>query len=73
MISSAVATITAVGFLRGFTKQYGLKQLVYFEQHDDVRAAIQREMTIKHWPMSVEGAASAREHPDCQDLPETLV
>jgi hypothetical protein len=31
------------GLIRGFTKQYDLKQLVYFEQHDDIRSAIQRE------------------------------
>ena len=28
------------GLLRGFTKQYGLKHLVYFERHDDIRSAI---------------------------------
>jgi putative endonuclease len=38
------------GLLEGFTKRYGLKRLVYFEQHDDIRAAIQREKNMKHWP-----------------------
>src|SRR5882724_1731825 len=33
------------GFVDGFTKRYGLKRLVYFEQFD----AIQRENNIKHW------------------------
>jgi putative endonuclease len=33
------------GFLEGFTKRYGLKRLVYFEQFDDIRDAIQREQT----------------------------
>ena len=28
------------GTFEGFTKQYGLKQLVYFERHDDIAAAI---------------------------------
>jgi hypothetical protein len=27
------------GVCDGFTKQYGLKRLVYFEQYDDIRAA----------------------------------
>ena len=27
----------------GFTKQYGLKRLVWYEWHDDIRVAIQRE------------------------------
>ena len=38
------------GMIDGFTKRYGLKRLVYFERHDDIRAAIQREKTMKHWP-----------------------
>jgi putative endonuclease len=38
------------GFIDGFTKQHGLKRLVYFERFDDIRDAIQREHNIKHWP-----------------------
>jgi putative endonuclease len=34
----------------GFTKRYKVKMLVYFEQHDTITAAIQREKNIKHWP-----------------------
>ena len=37
------------GVVKGFTKTYGLKRLVYYEQYDDIRNAIQREKTIKHW------------------------
>jgi putative endonuclease len=37
-------------FVAGFTKRYGLKRLVYFEQYDDIQTAIQREKNIKHWP-----------------------
>jgi putative endonuclease len=38
------------GVIGGFTKKYGLKRLVWAERHDDIRAAIQREHNIKHWP-----------------------
>jgi putative endonuclease len=38
------------GVIEGFTKRYGLKQLVWYEPHDDIRTAIQREKTMKHWP-----------------------
>jgi len=31
------------------TKHYGIKQLVYFEQHATAASAIQREKTMKHW------------------------
>jgi putative endonuclease len=37
------------GVADGFTKQYGIKSLVYFEQHATAIAAIQREKNIKHW------------------------
>ena len=36
----------------GFTKRYGLKKLVYFEQTDDIRAAIEREKQLKGWRRS---------------------
>ena len=38
------------GLVKGFTKQYGLKRLIYFEAFDDTRFAIQREKTMKQWP-----------------------
>ena len=31
------------GLVDGFTKRYGLKQLVYYEHYDDIRDARQRE------------------------------
>ncbi len=33
----------------GFTKRYGVKSLVYFEEHATAPLAIQREKNIKHW------------------------
>ncbi len=38
------------GLVEGFTRRYGLKRLVWKEFHEDIRAAIQRESNIKHWP-----------------------
>jgi putative endonuclease len=38
------------GLVDGFSRRYGLKQLVYAEHHDRIELAIQREITIKHWP-----------------------
>lgn len=32
-----------------FTKKYGLHRLVYVERHEDILAAKQRELNIKHW------------------------
>jgi putative endonuclease len=38
------------GLVPGFTKRYGVKRLVYFEEHTTARGAIQREKNMKHWP-----------------------
>ncbi len=32
-----------------FTKKYGLHRLVCAERHEDILAAEQRELNIKHW------------------------
>ena len=37
------------GHADGFTKRYGVQSLVYFEVHDEVEHAIQREKTLKQW------------------------
>ena len=37
------------GAVPGFTNRYGLKLLVYVEDHPDIRLAIQREKILKHW------------------------
>lgn len=57
----------------GFTKQYGLKLLVYFEEYDDIRTAIQREKTIKHWPRAWKARLIHQFNQDWNDLYETLI
>ena len=37
------------GFVDGFTNRYGVKCLVWFEQHESVESAITREKQIKKW------------------------
>jgi putative endonuclease len=37
------------GLADGFTKEHGVKMLVYYEQHATVIGAIQREKNNKHW------------------------
>ncbi len=34
---------------KGFTQRYGLGRLVWYEPFSDIRDAIQREHTMKHW------------------------
>ena len=37
------------GLMEGFTKRYGVKRLVWFEWHDSIVVAIQREKSLKKW------------------------
>ena len=56
------------GFVDGFTKRYGLRSLVYFETYDDIRLAIQREKSIKHWPRAWKVRLIHEMNPDWTDL-----
>jgi putative endonuclease len=60
------------GVAEGFTKRYGLKRLVYFERHDDIGRAIQREKNIKHWPRAWKVRIILDANPEWNDLSETL-
>ena len=55
-----------------FTKRYGLKRLVWYEPHEDIRAAIQRESTMKHWPRAWKVRLIMDMNPAWDDLYETL-
>ncbi|HEX2763840.1 MAG TPA: GIY-YIG nuclease family protein [Allosphingosinicella sp.] len=37
------------GLVKGFTRRYGCKRLVWFEAHDDLDEARRRELQIKEW------------------------
>jgi len=56
------------GVVEGFTKQYDVHSLVYFETHDDVRLALQRERTMKHWQRKWKLALIEKDNPDWRDL-----
>ena len=60
------------GIVDGFTKQYGLKRLVYAERHEDIRIAIQREHNIKHWPRAWKVRLIVADNPDWDDLYDRL-
>jgi len=56
------------GLVPGFTKQYGVKRLVYVETFDDIRDAIIREKRIKEWKRDWKIALIERENPMWDDL-----
>ena len=55
------------GELPGFTRTYDLKSLVFFEHHEDIRSAIQREKTMKHWPRAWKVRTIMAANPDWGD------
>jgi putative endonuclease len=61
------------GLVDGFTKRYGLKMLVYAEQHPDIGTAIQRETTMKHWPRAWKVNLILAQNPDWADLYSQLI
>lgn len=58
--------------VEGFTKQYNLNKLVYFEKYDDVRIANQRESNLKHWIRKWKIELINQHNPDWDDLYETI-
>ena len=55
-----------------FTKRYRVHKLVYTEEFDDIRLAIQREKTMKEWPRIWKVRQIERTNPDWNDLHEEL-
>ena len=54
----------------GFTKRYGIKRLVWFEVHETMETAIQREKTIKRWARAWKIELIERENAAWLDLAE---
>jgi putative endonuclease len=61
------------GLQAGFTKKYGCTQLVYYELHADMIAAIAREKQIKAGSRKKKLALIESINPGWLDLFETLV
>ncbi len=61
------------GLANGFSKEHGVKTLVYFEQHTTAIAAIQREKNIKHWSRKWKIDLIRSINPDWRDLWEDIV
>ena len=56
------------GLAEGFTKQYGVKTLVWYEQHDTAESAITREKQIKKWERKWKVGLIETENPYWNDL-----
>ena len=56
----------------GFTKKYGINRLVWYEPHDLMTAAIQREKSLKRYRREWKINLVERENPHWIDLYPTL-
>jgi putative endonuclease len=51
-----------------FTARYGVKRLVWYEEHFDIRDAIQREKSLKRWPRQWKIELIEKANPECHEL-----
>ena len=58
--------------VRGFTKQYGVDRLVWFETHDSAQAAKLRERQIKEWNRDWKINLIERDNPRWIDLYQNI-
>ena len=56
------------GMAEGFTKQYRIHMLVYYEIHTEIEHAIRREKLIKRWRRQMKMTAIESMNPDWEDL-----
>jgi len=56
------------GTFGGFTKQYAVHRLVWFEMHETMEAAITREKQLKNWRRDWKCNLIERENPDWTDF-----
>jgi len=61
-----------IGAVAGFTKEYGVKQLVWYEVHETRESAFQRERQIKKWNRAWKLELIEKENPSWRDLAEEL-
>jgi putative endonuclease len=61
------------GTFDGFTKQYEVNPLMYFERYTDARAAAAREIQIKGYRREKKIALFDKSNPSWRDLTEELL
>jgi putative endonuclease len=61
------------GFIKGFTKKYSVKHLVWYEVHEDIQSAITREKQIKKWNRSWKVKLILEQNPLWRDLYTAMV
>ena len=57
----------------GFTRKYKLKNLVYYELHEEMYEAIRREKNIKNWKRTWKIKLVEDANPDWKDLYSKII
>ena len=61
------------GVVDGFTKQYDIHDLVWYELHETMESAILRETALKNWKRQWKIRLIEGENPEWNDLYPTLL
>jgi putative endonuclease len=59
--------------VEGFTKRYSVHQLVWYELHENMESAIEREKRLKEWKRKWKLELIESFNPNWQDLYHTIV
>lgn len=57
-----------LGLIEGFTKKYHVHKLIYFEQTNDIKSAIEREKRMKAWKRDWKVELIEKENKNWEDL-----
>ena len=60
-------------FVEGFTRRYGVHNLVWYEQHPTMHSAYWRERAIKEWQRAWKVQLIEEANPDWLDLYESIL
>ncbi len=58
--------------IEGFTKRYGVHRLIWYELHETMESAIQREKQIKEWKRKWKLELIESVNPNWQDIYHTM-
>ena len=61
------------GLAKGFTKKYKVYTLVYYEETNDIHAALQREKQLKTWNRNWKLSLIERVNPDWDDIAKNWI
>lgn len=54
--------------VKGFTQKYNVDMLIYFEEYDDIRIALEREKQLKNWNRKKKELLIARTNPTFKEI-----